>query len=61
MYVCICNALTETHVREAAQQSGGRVASVYETCGVEPCCGKCASSMRDILRGSATTDRVAAE
>jgi len=61
MYVCICNALTESRVREAARECRGSVPSVYECFGVTPGCGKCASSLRDILRSATAPDRVAAE
>jgi bacterioferritin-associated ferredoxin len=61
MYVCICNALTESRVKEAARQCRGSVPSVYECFGVKPGCGKCASSLRDILRSATGAEQVAAE
>jgi len=61
MYVCICNALTESRVREAARECQGSVPSVYECFGVAPSCGKCASSLREILRSTAGVECLAAE
>jgi bacterioferritin-associated ferredoxin len=50
MIVCLCNALTDRDVRDAAARGATRVALVYRECGCRPDCGKCAGEMRDILR-----------
>jgi len=61
MYVCICNALTEGHVKDVARQPRQSLSSVYDCLGVRPCCGKCASSLREILRANAPQEPIAAE
>lgn len=61
MYVCICNALTESRVREAASKAGRSVTSVYECFGVTPRCGKCAANLRDLLRQASPSPEAAAE
>jgi len=52
MYVCLCNALTDRDVRAAITAGASRPALVYRQCGATPCCGKCAPTMRDMLRES---------
>lgn len=42
MYVCVCNALRESDVREAALQNpGATTEEIYAVLGVEPDCGSC--------------------
>ena len=50
MYVCICNALNENTVREAARKNRGSrsVIKVYQTLGVKPQCGKCLYTAQNI-------------
>ncbi|MCC7282830.1 MAG: (2Fe-2S)-binding protein [Acetobacteraceae bacterium] len=50
MIVCLCNALTDRDVRDAAARGAERVSQVYRECGCRVDCGKCAREMRDILR-----------
>jgi bacterioferritin-associated ferredoxin len=50
MIVCLCNALTDRDVRDAAARGADRVALVYRECNCRPDCGKCAREVRDILR-----------
>lgn len=50
MYVCICNALNENTVREAARKIKGsfNAVKVYETLGVKPQCGMCLCDAQNI-------------
>lgn len=41
MYVCICNAIRESEVREAACAVDGDAEAVYRALGKEPQCGLC--------------------
>lgn len=50
MIVCLCNALTDRDVRDAAARGADRVSQVYRECGCRVDCGKCAGEVRDILR-----------
>ncbi|MEM8800594.1 MAG: (2Fe-2S)-binding protein [Pseudomonadota bacterium] len=51
MYVCICNALTESAVRKAARSSPCKNAkSAYQTLGVKPDCGSCLKRAAGIIR-----------
>lgn len=49
MYVCICNAIRETTLREAARQCTGGVDAVYEALGKAPQCGQCLDEAAEIL------------
>ena len=50
MIVCVCNALNERTVRQAAQNAGGRVSilKIYESLDAKPQCGKCLCQARNI-------------
>jgi bacterioferritin-associated ferredoxin len=52
MYVCLCNGFTDRQVRGACASSPLRVAEVYPALGVRPICGKCAPTVRDVLRSA---------
>lgn len=41
MYVCICNALRDRELAEAARGETRSVAEVFRRCGRRPQCGKC--------------------
>lgn len=50
MYICLCNALTERQLRQAAACSDGSTEGVYRSCGTQPRCGKCVPLVEGILR-----------
>lgn len=53
MYICLCNALTERQVRQAAAAcDDGSTLGVYRACGTQPRCGKCMPLVEGILRES---------
>jgi bacterioferritin-associated ferredoxin len=49
MYVCICNAVTERAVREAAQSGVRTLAELRRNTGCADCCGSCADLANEIL------------
>jgi len=49
MYVCLCNGLTERHVRDAALGGASRPSEVYPACGCTVQCGGCARTLRRIV------------
>ena len=55
MYVCLCNGFTDRQVRGACASGSMRVAEVYPALGVRPICGKCAATVRDVLRAATET------
>jgi len=54
MYVCLCNALTDQHVREAMNNGASRPREIYGACGCVAQCGTCATLMRRMLDDQAT-------
>lgn len=49
MYVCICNAIREKDLREAARVCPGDVDAVYASLGKIPQCGTCLDEAMHIL------------
>ncbi len=50
MYVCICQAVTDTQIRTAVEGGCCSMRGLRQELGVASCCGKCAPMARDILR-----------
>ncbi len=50
MYVCICNAVTDSQVRAAAESGVKDLWGLQATLGVATNCGCCKESAADILR-----------
>lgn len=50
MYVCVCQAVTERQVREAARTGVKSVKALKECLGVASECAKCARCAHHILR-----------
>lgn len=49
MYICICNAIREKDLRDAALAHAGDVDAVYEALGKYPQCGSCLDEAAHIL------------
>ena len=49
MYTCICNAIREKDLREAARSCSGDVDAVYASLGKTPQCGSCLDEAMLIL------------
>jgi bacterioferritin-associated ferredoxin len=49
VYVCLCNALTDRHVRDAAHAGASRPSEVYAACGCAAQCGTCSRTVRQVL------------
>ncbi|HVV96057.1 MAG TPA: (2Fe-2S)-binding protein [Rhodanobacteraceae bacterium] len=49
MYVCICNAITERAIREAAADGVGSLAELTRRTGCGDCCGSCVDLAAEIL------------
>ena len=50
MYVCVCNAVTERQIREAAAGGAQTLKDLRRELGVGSECGRCASCARACLR-----------
>ena len=62
MYVCICNAIRDTELRDAARVCSGDPDTVFEMLGKRPQCGQCLDEAAEILieeRAVAVTDTYA--
>jgi bacterioferritin-associated ferredoxin len=49
VYVCLCNALTDRHVRDAAHAGASRPSEVDAACGCSAQCGTCSRTVRRML------------
>ena len=54
MYVCICNAITDKQIRQAAEAGVRDLWSLQKELGVATSCGACKEMASDILRESAS-------
>jgi len=62
MYICICNAIRETDLRQAALEGQGDAEATYATLGKRPNCGQCLGKAGEIIeqeRSSASCDKLA--
>ena len=50
MYVCICNAITDSEIREAADSGVEDLWALQATLGVATNCGSCKETASEILR-----------
>ena len=50
MYLCLCNALTDTDVRHAVQEGACRPREVYAACGCRAQCGGCTRTILGMVR-----------
>jgi len=49
MVVCVCNAISERDVREAARQGASCPLRAYASMGRRPRCGQCVPFAREII------------
>ena len=56
MYVCICNAITEREIRQAAELGVTSLQQLKDGLGVASCCGACATCARQILEEEGSRD-----
>lgn len=49
MVVCVCNAIRERDVREAARSGAGCPIQAYASMGRRPRCGQCLSFARELI------------
>ena len=50
MYVCVCHAVTERQIHDAAREGARTLKDLRRELGVTSDCGRCASCARDCLR-----------
>ena len=49
MVVCVCNAIREREVREAARAGAATACQAYRSIGCQPKCGQCVPFAREII------------
>ncbi|WP_374419925.1 (2Fe-2S)-binding protein [Novosphingobium arvoryzae] len=49
MFICVCNAIRDTELRQAARQHPGDADTVYACLGKTPQCGQCLDEAAEIL------------
>ena len=57
MYVCICNAITDKQIREAAESGVQDLWALQSELGVASGCGSCKETASEILRESRQRNR----
>jgi bacterioferritin-associated ferredoxin len=55
MIVCICNAIRETELRQAARAGASCPTTAYARVGCRPRCGQCFSFAREIIAAERAT------
>ncbi|APV51080.1 hypothetical protein BWI17_16140 [Betaproteobacteria bacterium GR16-43] len=61
MYICNCNAVTESEIRGAVELGCATLHDLRRDLGVATCCGKCAPDARKLLRRCSRACPAAAE
>jgi bacterioferritin-associated ferredoxin len=55
VYICLCNALTDRKVKQAATATGStRPVEIYAACGCRVQCGQCVRTIVNLLRDHAS-------
>lgn len=49
MYVCICNAVTDRQIHQAAEQGVTSMAELSRRTGCSDCCGSCSDLASEVL------------
>ncbi len=52
MYVCVCRAVTDRQIREAAMRGARTLRDLRRELGIARECGSCAACARDCLRAA---------
>jgi len=52
MYVCICNAVTDSDIIEAQNNGHTKLKDITRHLGVGNCCGRCVETAKEILTGA---------
>jgi bacterioferritin-associated ferredoxin len=52
MYVCVCRAVTDHHIRDAAARGAHTLKDLRRIFGITKECGRCTECARELLRES---------
>ncbi|HEX7954287.1 MAG TPA: bacterioferritin-associated ferredoxin [Burkholderiales bacterium] len=50
MYICLCNGITESQIRDAVSDGIRSLHELRQTLGIASCCGKCADCAQQVVR-----------
>lgn len=50
MYICICNAVTDSQIKNALDEGATCVADLNKSLSVGSCCGKCIRTARQVIK-----------
>jgi bacterioferritin-associated ferredoxin len=50
VYICLCNALTDKHLKKAVADGHNRVGEFYASCGCRAQCGNCVQAVLRLIR-----------
>ena len=56
MYVCICNAINCKTVRRTVEDGASSIAGVFKACGKTPQCGRCFTTIKEMVGDGAGGD-----
>ena len=56
MYICVCNAVTESEIRQAIAEGAETVKELRDRLLVTGCCGSCLPSVQEFLERSVQTE-----
>ena len=56
MYICLCKAVTDTHIREAVENGATSFGQVRKELGLASQCGKCGIIAREVFNESMQRD-----
>jgi bacterioferritin-associated ferredoxin len=63
MYVCICNGIKDSDVRNSVADGAQKVSHVFKKQGCKPECARCVNCIRDIIQEETAPEKflIAAE
>lgn len=56
MYVCICNKVTDSQIREACRQGARSVDCLSRQLNLGTCCGRCRDCAREVMQQDRATE-----
>lgn len=56
MYICLCKAVTDSHIREAVEKGATNFGQVRKELGLASQCGKCGILAREVFNQSMQND-----
>lgn len=56
MYICLCKAVTDSHIREAVENGATNFGQVRKELGLASQCGKCGILAREVFNQSMQSD-----